>query len=659
MSVSLLEITASPSGSECVSVSAEGSSAVEKLPQKPLNLITIWGGARTGKSFFMNALAGVAEYDVFAVAGGSHPCTVGAFISITTRSLSDFGSESGCPTLSSSMSGMNLGAGVQPEIGFVDVEGQGDKHITYEIKLAIPLLLLSKVVLFNWSGLPNKTTMLNSLGTMREAATTIDRSQRKDVFGHLIVLLRDVAEKEEKEAYSVIFDKEDDYCITDEAEKQMDLRNVIRRDLNSSFQSIRVCCLPPPHEKINGDRQIAQGEVSPAFAAKVTKLRHLLATELVAKPHSFGNGPVVGGEVLSSLLTGVCEVVNGGLSNFVPLSLMQSIQQGRAETVLSESKNLFNQSIAIGVEDKPPLSKANTKKLIEAAASTAVGHFTGQSLAESIASKYREKLDEVIDEGSRACYAAQERQVLNAMNQVNRLRSESRLQVGKKASGILASFPMEVNELIRRWVRLCADVHGQLQSSVEQHLGSGILEDLQGALPTPQQFEDSVSDHLSNLIASNQSQLKSEQDTTILKKGLHEMKEAAAEAKNQADAMQEGIKQLRQESRKNREDEERSQMWKDLASLTMGALHASRSWTAGASGSSGETTDSGSVRTATQATAARSRPARDVDVGPIDNQEHAERKAKDYIAKHPDQEWTGHWKTTSGGTSVINVRDKA
>lgn len=69
-------------------------------------------------------------------------------------------------------------------------------------------------------------------------------------------------------------------------------------------------------------------------------------------------------------------------------------------------------------------------------------------------------------------------------------------------------------------------------------------------------------DHLSNLIASNQSQLKSEQDTTILKKGLHEMKEAAAEAKNQADAMQEGIKQLRQESRKNREDEERSQMLK-------------------------------------------------------------------------------------------------
>ncbi|CAN0446735.1 unnamed protein product [Pylaiella littoralis] len=57
------------------------------------------------------------------------------------------------------------------------------------------------------------------------------------------------------------------------------------------------------------------------------------------------------------------------------------------------------------------------------------------------------------------------------------------------------------------------------------------------------------------------------------------------------------------------------------------------------------------------AAAPRSRPARDVDMGPIMNQEHAERKAREYIADHPDQEWTGHWKTTSRGVaSLINVR---
>lgn len=70
---------------------------------------------------------------------------------------------------------------------------------------------------------------------------------------------------------------------------------------------------------MDADRQIAQGEVSPAFASKVNKLRQLLATELLARPHSFGNEAIVGGEVLSSLLAGVCKAVNDGLSNFVPL----------------------------------------------------------------------------------------------------------------------------------------------------------------------------------------------------------------------------------------------------------------------------------------------------------------------------------------------------
>ncbi|CAM9866212.1 unnamed protein product [Ectocarpus sp. 12 AP-2014] len=600
MSVSLLEITSSPSGSECVSVSAEALSAVRKLPQKPLNLITIWGAARTGKSFFMNALTGVAGNDIFAVAGGSHPCTVGAFISTTTHSLSDFGGESGSPTAvsSSQLSGTNLGADVQPEIGFVDVEGQGDGHLTYEVKLATPLLLLSKVVFFNWLGQPNKTTMLDRLGMMREAAATIDRSQRRD-------------------------------------------------------------------------RQIAQGEVSPAFAAKVNNLRQLLATDLLARPHSFGNEAIVGGELLSSLLTGVCKAVNGGLSNFFPLSLMQSIQQRRAETMLSESKKLFKQSVAKSVEGKPPLSKAATKNVIEVATSTAVGYFTAQSLAESVASTYREKLEEVIDEGSKACYAAQERQVSDAINQVNRLRSESLQQVDKNANKLMLSFPMEVDELMRRWQRLCAEGHGQLQRSVEKHLGGGILEDLQGELPTPHQFEDGVSDKLSNLIASNQSLLKSEQGNKILEEVLRESKEANEEAEKRVDAMQKGNERLLQELRERREADERAQqaaidreasahMWQAFGSIAMGALEAFGSRATGASGSSDEATESGSVRAATPATPTRSRPTRDVDVGPIRDQDHAERKAREYIAEHPDLEWTGHWTTTSEGrASVIGVRDKA
>lgn len=80
------------------------------------------------------------------------------------------------------------------------------------------------------------------------------------------------------------------------------------------------------HRLMCADRQISQSEVSPAFAARVKKLRHLLATDLLAKPHSFGNEAIVGGEMLSSLLTGVCEAVNGGLSDFLPLRWVANVR---------------------------------------------------------------------------------------------------------------------------------------------------------------------------------------------------------------------------------------------------------------------------------------------------------------------------------------------
>lgn len=93
MSVRLLEITRGTTIAtgdttaggcpEQVSLSDEAFDAVKRLPEKPLNLVTIWGATRTGKSFFMNAIAGV-ENGVFPVAGGSDPCTQGAFMSTTT-----------------------------------------------------------------------------------------------------------------------------------------------------------------------------------------------------------------------------------------------------------------------------------------------------------------------------------------------------------------------------------------------------------------------------------------------------------------------------------------------------------------------------------------------------------------------------------------------
>lgn len=61
--------------SASVSVSPASDEVVRAFPTKSLNMIAIWGAARTGKSFFMNAIA--RKDDMFQVTGSMEPCTRG------------------------------------------------------------------------------------------------------------------------------------------------------------------------------------------------------------------------------------------------------------------------------------------------------------------------------------------------------------------------------------------------------------------------------------------------------------------------------------------------------------------------------------------------------------------------------------------------------
>ena len=126
-------------GTEQVSVTSDALATIGELPQSPLNLVTIWGHARTGKSYIMNLLARRGKEVIFPVLRVFKACTVGADMSKATVGLAPF-------TQSSDAAGEEeLGEGGSPEIGFVDVEGQGDRHQSHDILLATPLLLLSKV----------------------------------------------------------------------------------------------------------------------------------------------------------------------------------------------------------------------------------------------------------------------------------------------------------------------------------------------------------------------------------------------------------------------------------------------------------------------------------------------------------------------------------
>ena len=110
-----------------------------------------------------------------------------------------------------------------------------------------------QVVIFNWLGRPNKNTVLGELATMSEAATFINRGQRGNAFGHLILLLRDVQVNGEKEVYSIVFENEDsDGASTDEEATAMEERNKTRNLLKKTFETVRVVCMPSPHAEIGG-----------------------------------------------------------------------------------------------------------------------------------------------------------------------------------------------------------------------------------------------------------------------------------------------------------------------------------------------------------------------------------------------------------------------
>jgi hypothetical protein len=87
-----------------------------------LNIVAVCGPLRTGKSFLMNCLM---ESEVFGVSSQAESYTQGIHLSSLLLPCSRFGT-----------------GGQEPRIGFVDMEGQADKGMKYDVKLATPLLQL-------------------------------------------------------------------------------------------------------------------------------------------------------------------------------------------------------------------------------------------------------------------------------------------------------------------------------------------------------------------------------------------------------------------------------------------------------------------------------------------------------------------------------------
>ena len=250
-------------------IKPDASAILNRYRNEPLNVISVCGKLRTGKSYLMNSLM---EANIFGVSDRAKSFTEGAHLS----------------SLIVPYSKLVPRASAQPRIAFVDMEGQSDKGQAYDIKLATPLLIVSKVVLLNvhCAAGPPKEEILQTMHIMILAASQVRSSASKEgaiaiseadanaedgmpspedgiaesasgpeaavdaettgekLFGHLHLILRD-CDNSQEECFNLIFGREQmTKKMSQDQKKAIKDRNHIRENIHRTFESQRVWCLP-------------------------------------------------------------------------------------------------------------------------------------------------------------------------------------------------------------------------------------------------------------------------------------------------------------------------------------------------------------------------------------------------------------------------------
>ena len=257
---------------------------IEKL-EVPTNVIAIFGKVRTGKSYLMNALARLTG--LFVVSANARSCTQGVDLSSRTVPCSHLGAETGGDI----------------QLAFVDLEGQGDKGATYDMRLVAPMLLISKAIIINvtCAAGPPKDEILDNLASVMRATRLLHATTRSQhgAYGNLHVILRD-CDNNEGEIHAMLFGLEEgapnDHALSN--------RNDIRREISTVFESApRVWCLPRLQVPVGGlpqDYAKLEGNNAANYKAKIRELRDVVG-EQVASPKLLDGRPLTGPAIVRTL----------------------------------------------------------------------------------------------------------------------------------------------------------------------------------------------------------------------------------------------------------------------------------------------------------------------------------------------------------------------
>jgi len=249
-----------------------------------------------------------------------------------------------------------------PQVAFADLEGQGDKGDAQPLKLATPMLLISKAVLqveLCPTG-PAPDIILESLHMMVSAGESVtERKDRKGVFGCLHIVLRDCAQNEE-ECRSIIFDhEEDDAAETDEHAEAMSTRNKIRKAIAFSFEDTKVWCLPKIPQDTAPDTYTDAPE---AYVDKIHEIRTSLATQL-SEPKLL-NGQQLTGRIIARLLPELAEEMRSNKPALNPPSLIERVAESEARDASAKLLDNFKQDLR-AIDAKLPMPPDNLEQELE------------------------------------------------------------------------------------------------------------------------------------------------------------------------------------------------------------------------------------------------------------------------------------------------------
>ena len=318
--------------------------------KEPLNLISVMGPARSGKSTLMNLLAGCKVTELFPTSPGMETFTKGIFIPTRMLSLPEFSALEGDPPVQSSDSNI--------KVTFVDTEGQGALGTSYDMSLFSPVLISSRVVIYNRTGGLLVEEIINQLGMMTQAAQKLRIASNDSsgaIFGHLFIVFNQFRLNRTDTAATLQATLVNDEKETDTSSQN---RNAIRALLRSSFESIQVYILPDQLKDESRDA-LADGTKSflllddfrPKYLEYFKVLRLGLSQALV-RPRELSKGTALTGGALADFMPQFTAAINKAEPLNIP-SIFEAAQNGAINKAISAFSVGLTKSLDARLADPP------------------------------------------------------------------------------------------------------------------------------------------------------------------------------------------------------------------------------------------------------------------------------------------------------------------